>query len=208
MFGRSRRMKYWFKGPGETSIFFPFGLDGEGYIVRNDEIQRIRQWTFWHAQIPSLMLLLVVTPAFVFLAPLFAQDFRAGWLAVLAMGAFYVGAAAASTWLAARIIYGVLLWDCPRLGRRLSREERHSCTAQIGGRIGRFGPAPLLIGLVGLAAAFATSLIGLPRYDALMIVVGLAATGCFILPLLTADADELIERFRQWKMRRRTAPHH
>lgn len=205
MLGPSRQLKYWFRAEGDASIFFPFGLEGEGYIVKNDERPRIQRWTFWQAQIPAFLLILVVPPAVVFLPPLFTQDARAGWMAVLLMAAFYCAAAQGASWLAARIIYGVLLWDCPRLDRRLTREERHSSTGQIVSRLSGLGAAPLLICLMGLAAALATSLAGLPRHDALMVVVGLVATGCFVLPLLSADADELIERFRTWKMRRRTA---
>jgi hypothetical protein len=196
------RNTYWFRSGKTESIFFPFGLGENGYYVSDSERERITRWGFWHAQIPSVIFILVALPALAFLPSTLAHDRRTAWLALLAMGAFYCGAAQGVAWIAGRVMYGLLLWDCPRVSRRLSREEQHSCTGQIGGRLFGFGRASKLVCQIGGAAALATVAVGLARLDALSILVGLVSASAFFSPLVAAEAKDFVKTLKRRRNQR------
>jgi hypothetical protein len=195
---------YWFRSSRTESIFFPFGLSGNGYYVAHSERDRIARWGFWHAQIPTAIFILIVLPALAFLPSTFAHDRLTGWLALLSIGAFYCGAALGVSWIAGRVMYGVLLGDCPRADRHLSREEQRSCTGQIGGRLFVSGRASTLICQLGGAAALATGAVGLVRLDAPSIAVGLVSACTFFCPLVATEAEDFVKTLKRRRNRRTT----
>lgn len=196
------RNTYWFRTRGTESIFFPFGLSEKGYYVNESERERIIRWGFWHAQIPTIIFILVALPALAFLPSTLAHDRRTAWLALLAMGAFYCGAAQGVAWIAGRVMYGLLLSDCPCVSRQLSRAEKHSCTGQIGGRLFGFGRASKLVCQFGGAAALVTVALGLARLDALSIVVGLVSASAFFSPIVAAQAGDFVKTLKRHRTQR------
>jgi hypothetical protein len=199
---RLNRNTNWFRSGKTESIFYPFGLGDNGYYVSDSERERITRWGFWHAQIPTAIFILVALPAVAFLPSTLAHDHRTAWLALLAMGAFYCGAAQGVAWIAGRVMYGLLLWDCPRVSRQLSREEQHSWNGQIGGRPFGFGRASKLASQIGGVAALATAAVGLARLDALSILVGLVSASAFFSPIIAAEAKEFATTLKRRRNQR------
>lgn len=191
-FGKHHKAASWFRRDEKTSIFYPFGVGGTGYLVPTTRAGRISQWTYWRAQLQLILLTVGFVPLVDFWAPSLAasKKLEAPYFA-LAVG-ILTAAAAAGAYFGNRAIYALLLKGCPVMDRFPSRAEQKNCTKQFGASRRNFIFLPLPVAFLGLAACSTTMFFGAVREDIPMWALGALISPLFWYAFVKDGVDQAV----------------
>lgn len=192
MFGNSDKAAVWFRRDENTSIFYPFGVSGAGYLVPDHLVGRISGWTYWRAQLRLILLTLGFVPLVVLWAPSLAASKRLEMpFFLLAFGLLTLVASAGAS-IGNRAVYAHLLKNCAVMDRFPSRAERKSCTKQFGVSRRNVIFLPLPVTFLGVAACATTMFVGAVREDIPMWALGALISPLFWYAFVKDGVDQAI----------------
>ncbi len=192
MLGNTDKAAVWFRQDEKTSIFYPFGVRGAGYLVPEKFAGRISRWSYWRAQLTLVLLTIGFVPLVDFWAPSLAASRRleAPYL-VLTLGILTAVASAAAC-VGNRAAYAFLLKGCPDMDRFPSRAEQKTCTKQFGASRRNIIFLPLPVAFLGVAVCATTMFIGAVREDIPMWALGALISPLFWYAFIKDGVDHAI----------------
>jgi hypothetical protein len=196
MFGSTAKAAVWFRIDETTTIFYPFGVSGAGYLVSEDRSERISRWTYWRAQLPLILWTLGFVPLVDLWAPsLVASKRLEAPYCALALALLTVIALAGAC-IGNRAVYTGLLRGYPVMDRVPSRAEKNCASRQFGASRRNFIYLPLPVAFLGLAMCSATMSIGAVREDIQMWALGALVSPLFWYAFVKEGVDQALRWIR------------
>jgi hypothetical protein len=189
-----RHSAHWFDTGKGDYLFFPFGVDGEGYRIRRKQRDLIVKWTCRRMQLPVVVWILGFVPLIDFWAPSLSASSKLNWWALALALAVLTAATCVISHLANRALYAVLLRDETVLDRRPTRSEQRASSGQFGVSWRNIGHSPFCLALPVAATAFLNLSMGLAKDDRMMI--GVAAVMAAFITVIALR--RLPRHFRVW----------
>lgn len=179
MFAASRPL--WFGHGEQESLFYPFGIRREGYLIPARRVGALERWTELHPHLPLTLATLGFPPVIALWNPTWSASGQLTAQNLALALALLVALALAGGWIVNRAALSPLLRGCATPDRRPTRAEQHMSSGRVSQSFANRNAAPLALRWSCLAIGFGVMLLGLHADDVWLTLAGMLPLACFAL---------------------------